>query len=56
MLFRSADVELASELFDAFGASDKTEFWTQFKGVDEGRLGLLTYYIAKRGQPVAAQR
>lgn len=46
---RKADVELASELFGLFGSS-KQEFWAEFKGTDEGRLGLLTYYIAKRGQ------
>lgn len=49
---RKADVELASELFEIFGPA-KAEFWTQFKGVDEGRLGLLTYYIAKKGKAVA---
>ncbi|SMQ54742.1 unnamed protein product [Zymoseptoria tritici ST99CH_3D7] len=46
---RKADVELASELFEAFGES-KAEFWSEFKGVEEGRLGLLTYYIAKKGK------
>ena len=50
---RKADIDLASELFDIFGPS-KADFWVEFKGVDEGRLGLLTYYIAKRGQSVAA--
>jgi CLIP-associating protein 1/2 len=50
---RKADVELASELFELFGSS-KTEFWNEFKGTDEGRLGLLTYYIAKRGKAKAA--
>lgn len=49
---RKADVELASDLFELFGSS-KTEFWTEFKGTDEGRLGLLTYYIARRGKAVA---
>lgn len=49
---RKADVELASELFEVFGSA-KAEFWTQFKGVDEGRLGLLTYYIAKKEKAVA---
>jgi CLIP-associating protein 1/2 len=46
---RKADVELASELFEAYGES-KAEFWSEFKGVEEGRLGLLTYYIAKKGR------
>lgn len=46
---RKADVELASDLFELFGSS-KTEFWNEFKGTDEGRLGLLTYYIARRGK------
>jgi CLIP-associating protein 1/2 len=46
---RKADVELASEMFELFGSS-KTEFWNEFKGTDEGRLGLLTYYIARRGK------
>lgn len=46
---RKADVELASELFELFGSS-KAEFWSEFKGTDEGRLGLLTYYIARRGK------
>ncbi|KAK5175586.1 suppressor of tub2 mutation [Saxophila tyrrhenica] len=46
---RKADVELASELFELFGSS-KGEFWAEFKGTDEGRLGLLTYYIARRGR------
>ncbi|KAF2861617.1 ARM repeat-containing protein [Piedraia hortae CBS 480.64] len=45
---RKADVELASELFELF--AEKNEFWDAFKGTDEGRLGLLTYYIAKRGK------
>nr|POE94550.1 protein stu1 [Quercus suber] len=45
---RKADVELASELFELFGSS-KAEFWNEFKGTAEGRLGLLTYYIARRG-------
>ena len=49
---RKADVDLASELFEQFGPS-KTEFWSEFKGVDEGRLGLLTYYIARRGKATA---
>lgn len=49
---RKADVELASELFEVFGPA-KAEFWTQFEGVDEGRLGLLTYYIAKKGTSTA---
>lgn len=49
---RKADVELASELFEIFGPA-KAEFWTQFKGVDEGRLGLLTYYIAKKEKSVS---
>jgi CLIP-associating protein 1/2 len=44
---RKADVELASDLFELFGSS-KGEFWGEFKGTDEGRLGLLTYYIARR--------
>ncbi|KAI5367945.1 Putative armadillo-like helical, CLASP domain, TOG domain-containing protein [Septoria linicola] len=45
---RKVDVDLASELFDVFEPS-KADFWQEFKGVDEGRLGLLTYYIAKKG-------
>jgi CLIP-associating protein 1/2 len=49
---RKADVELASEMFELFGSS-KTEFWNEFKGTDEGRLGLLTYYIARRGKAKA---
>lgn len=44
---RKADVELACEVFARFG-DDKAGFWSEFKGVDEGRLGLLTYYIARR--------
>lgn len=51
---RKADVELASDLFELFGSS-KAEFWNEFKGTDEGRLGLLTYYIARRGKAGAAQ-
>lgn len=51
---RKADVELASELFELFGSS-KAEFWSEFKGTDEGRLGLLTYYIARRGRARAGQ-
>ncbi|KAI7198017.1 hypothetical protein D0869_14641 [Hortaea werneckii] len=27
----------------------KEAFWREFRGADEGRLGLLTYYIARRG-------
>ncbi|KAI7379205.1 hypothetical protein KC328_g13462, partial [Hortaea werneckii] len=27
----------------------KEAFWREFRGTDEGRLGLLTYYIARRG-------
>lgn len=50
---RKADVELASDLFELFGSS-KAEFWSEFKGTDEGRLGLLTYYIARRGRAAAA--
>ena len=46
---RKADVELASEMFELFGSS-KAEFWAEFQGTDEGRLGLLTYYIARRGK------
>ena len=46
---RKADVELASDLFELFGSS-KMEFWNEFKGTEEGRLGLLTYYIARRGK------
>lgn len=47
---RKADVDLASELFEAFGPHAKEAFWGAFKGVEEGRLGLLTYYIAKKGK------
>ncbi|KAK5118786.1 hypothetical protein LTR85_007992 [Meristemomyces frigidus] len=50
---RKADVELASDLYELFGSS-KAEFWSEFKGTDEGRLGLLTYYIARRGRAAAA--
>jgi CLIP-associating protein 1/2 len=46
---RKADVELASELFEVYGEG-KADFWGEFKGVEEGRLGLLTYYIAKKGR------
>ncbi|KXT04607.1 hypothetical protein AC578_8629 [Pseudocercospora eumusae] len=46
---RKVDVDFASELFDIFEAS-KATFWSEFKGADEGRLGLLTYYIAKKGK------
>ena len=46
---RKADIELASDLFALFGSS-KAEFWSEFKGTDEGRLGLLTYYIARKSQ------
>lgn len=45
---RKVDVDLASELYEAWGDA-KAEFWKEFQGVDEGRLGLLTYYIAKKG-------
>lgn len=48
---RKVDVDLASELYEAWGDS-KADFWQEFKGVDEGRLGLLTYYIAKKGSAV----
>ncbi|KAM0724175.1 hypothetical protein Q7P37_000057 [Cladosporium fusiforme] len=44
---RKTDVELACEVFARFG-DDKSKFWSEYKGVDEGRLGLLTYYIARR--------
>lgn len=44
---RKSDVELACEVFSRFG-DDKATFWGEFKGVEEGRLGLLTYYIARR--------
>jgi CLIP-associating protein 1/2 len=44
---RKADVELACEVFTRFG-DDKATFWSEFKGVEEGRLGLLTYYIARK--------
>ena len=44
---RKADVELACEVFTRFG-DEKSGFWSEFKGVEEGRLGLLTYYIARR--------
>ena len=49
---RKVDVDLASDLFDVFEPS-KADFWQEFKGVDEGRLGLLTYYIAKKGNKQA---
>jgi CLIP-associating protein 1/2 len=44
---RKADVELACEVFTRFG-DEKSGFWSEFKGVEEGRLGLLTYYIARK--------
>lgn len=44
---RKADVDLACEVFTKFG-DDKAGFWSEFKGVDEGRMGLLTYYIARK--------
>ena len=31
------------------GEGGKEAFWREFRGADEGRLGLLTYYIARRG-------
>lgn len=60
---RKADVELACEVFGLFGEGggqqqgegegsvhSKAGFWREFRGVDEGRLGLLTYYIARNAQ------
>ena len=44
---RKADIELASDLFGLFGTT-KEGFWKEFKGLEEGRLGLLTYYIARK--------
>ncbi|KAK0832361.1 suppressor of tub2 mutation [Friedmanniomyces endolithicus] len=48
---RKADTELASDLFALFGSS-KAEFWGEFRGTEEGRLGLLTYYIARKSRGV----
>lgn len=50
---RKADVEFACEVFALYGSEAKTGFWGEFKGVEEGRLGLLTYYIAKRERDAA---
>jgi CLIP-associating protein 1/2 len=61
---RKADVDLASELFEGWfagsangggnvsggGSLNPEVFWREFRGVEESRLGLLTYYIAKRGK------
>jgi CLIP-associating protein 1/2 len=58
---RKADVDLAAELFEGWFSSAGSSatapaglspdyFWREFKGVEESRLGLLTYYIAKRGR------
>jgi CLIP-associating protein 1/2 len=58
---RKADVDLAAEMFEgwfctsnnataASGGLSPDHFWREFKGVEESRLGLLTYYIAKRGR------
>jgi CLIP-associating protein 1/2 len=53
---RKADVDLAAELFEGWFSSGTSAgvspegFWREFKGVEESRLGLLTYYIAKRGR------
>jgi CLIP-associating protein 1/2 len=46
---RKVDVDLASELFDMYDEASRGDFWAEFKGAgaDEGRLGLLTYYITK---------
>ncbi|EME47761.1 hypothetical protein DOTSEDRAFT_167089 [Dothistroma septosporum NZE10] len=51
---RKVDVDLASELVGLYGTGDeeRNSFWIEFKGVDEGRLELLTYYIAKKGRAV----
>ncbi|CAK4033943.1 related to STU1 [Lecanosticta acicola] len=49
---RKVATDLGSELFTLFGPEEKAEFWKTFQGADEGRLGLLTYYIAKREQAV----
>ncbi|TKA74627.1 hypothetical protein B0A55_05958, partial [Friedmanniomyces simplex] len=46
---RKADTEFASDLFALFGSS-KAEFWGEFRGTEEGRLGLLTYYIARKSR------
>lgn len=51
---RKAGVELACEVFAGYGAEGKEGFWSEFKGVEEGRLGLLTYYIAKKERAIAA--
>ncbi|KAK6435520.1 suppressor of tub2 mutation [Oleoguttula sp. CCFEE 5521] len=54
---RKAGVELACEVFVRLykgGGEDggemvgKEGFWREFRGVDEGRMGLLSYYIARR--------
>ncbi|KAK4554026.1 suppressor of tub2 mutation [Recurvomyces mirabilis] len=52
---RKADMEFASELFVFLGGEEeRKEFWGAFRGVDEGRLGLLTYFIARRTQQVSS--
>ncbi|KAK4631288.1 hypothetical protein CLAFUR4_02612 [Fulvia fulva] len=49
---RKVDVDLASELIGLYGTTQEEQerFWIEFKGIDEGRLELLTYYIAKKGK------
>lgn len=47
---RKVATDLGSELFTLFATEEKAEFWKAFQGSNEGRLGLLTYYIAKREQ------
>lgn len=54
---RKADTEFAAELYAVLvgeggsggGEEAKAAFWKGFKGVEEGRMALLTYYIARRG-------
>ncbi|KAK5131033.1 hypothetical protein LTR08_001383 [Meristemomyces frigidus] len=51
---RKADVELASDVFELWGSS-KVDFWSEFRGTDEGRLAMLTYYIARKTGTAGAQ-
>ncbi|GAB7359050.1 hypothetical protein MBLNU230_g5122t1 [Neophaeotheca triangularis] len=54
---RKAATEFAAELYALLVAGEAQEeeeqgkavFWKGFQGVEEGRLALLTYYIARRG-------
>jgi len=46
---RKAGMDFCLELYAAIGKDNREAFWNGMKGIGEGQLNLLAYYMARRG-------